>query len=76
MPGVTRTFTGFQAAADEAGLSRILAGQHTRIDHVAGQKLGRLVADFVLDDSEVHLRVRPNTVYLAAKREVRRLRRV
>jgi len=59
MPGVTRTFTGFQAAADEAGLSRILAGQHTRIDHVAGQKLGRLVADFVLDDSEVHLRVRP-----------------
>jgi hypothetical protein len=56
---VTRTFTSFQAAADEAGLSRILAGQHTRIDHVAGQKLGRQVADFVLDDSEVHLRVEP-----------------
>ncbi len=52
MPGVTRTFTSFQAVADEAGLRRILAGQHTRLDHVAGQKLGRQVADFVLDDSE------------------------
>jgi hypothetical protein len=52
MPGVTRTFPSFQAAADEAGFSRILAGQHTRLDHVAGEKLGRQVADFVLDDSE------------------------
>ena len=52
MPGVTRTFPGFQAAADEAGFSRILAGQHTRLDHVAGEKLGRQVADFVLDNSE------------------------
>ena len=52
MPGVTRTFTSFQAAADEAGLSRIFAGQHTRLDHVAGQKLGKQVAQLVLDDSE------------------------
>jgi hypothetical protein len=52
MPGVTRTFMSFQAAADEAGLSRILAGQHTRLDHVAGERLGRQVAEFVLDDSE------------------------
>jgi hypothetical protein len=52
MPGVTRTFPSFQAAADEAGFSRILAGQHTRLDHVAGEKLGKQVADFVLDNSE------------------------
>ena len=48
LPGVTRSFDGFQAAADEAGLSRIFAGVHTRIDHVAGQDLGRNVAVFVL----------------------------
>jgi membrane-associated phospholipid phosphatase len=44
LPGVTRSFGGFQAAADEAGLSRIYAGVHTRLDHVAGQRLGRAVA--------------------------------
>jgi membrane-associated phospholipid phosphatase len=47
-PGVTRTFGSFQAAANEATLSRIFAGQHTMIDLVAGQQLGRHVADFVL----------------------------
>jgi membrane-associated phospholipid phosphatase len=47
--GVTRTFDSFQAAANEAGLSRIFAGQHTRLDHEAGQLLGAQVAGFVLD---------------------------
>jgi membrane-associated phospholipid phosphatase len=46
--GVTRTFGSFQAAANEAGLSRIWAGQHTRLDHQAGQRLGGQVAGFVL----------------------------
>jgi membrane-associated phospholipid phosphatase len=49
-PGVTRTFNSFQAAANEATLSRIFAGQHTMIDLVAGQQLGRHVGDLVLDD--------------------------
>jgi hypothetical protein len=49
MPGVTRSFDDVQAAADEAGLSRIFAGQHTVIDHIAGQQLGRAVAAFALD---------------------------
>ena len=53
--GTTRTFGSFQAAADEAGLSRIYAGQHTRIDHQAGQRLGAQVAGFVLDHLETHL---------------------
>jgi membrane-associated phospholipid phosphatase len=52
MPGVTRSFSNVLAAADEAGLSRIFAGQHTVIDHIAGQQLGRQVATFALD----HLR--------------------
>jgi membrane-associated phospholipid phosphatase len=47
-PGVTRTFGSFQAAANEATLSRIFAGQHTIIDLVAGQQLGHRVAGFVL----------------------------
>ena len=49
LSGVTRTFGSFQAAANEAGLSRIFAGQHTRLDHQAGQLLGAQVAGFVLD---------------------------
>jgi len=47
-PGVTRSFGSFQAAANEATLSRLFAGQHTMIDLVAGQQLGRHVGDFVL----------------------------
>jgi membrane-associated phospholipid phosphatase len=47
--GTTRAFGSFFEAAEEAGLSRIYAGQHTRFDHVAGQQLGARVADTVLD---------------------------
>jgi membrane-associated phospholipid phosphatase len=48
VPGVTRSFTSFDAAVEEAGLSRIYAGVHTRIDHQAGVGLGDDVAGFVL----------------------------
>jgi membrane-associated phospholipid phosphatase len=48
LPGVTRSFTSFSAAAEEAGLSRIYAGQHTRVDHAAGLTLGHNVASLVL----------------------------
>jgi membrane-associated phospholipid phosphatase len=48
LPGVTRSFTSFGAAEQEAGLSRIYAGQHTRIDHEVGLTLGHDVAGFVL----------------------------
>ena len=47
LAGVTRHFTSFSAAAEEAGLSRIYAGQHFRSDHVAGKRLGERVAKFV-----------------------------
>ena len=53
-PGVTRTFTGFTAVADEAGLSRIWAGQHTRLDDEAGRQLGDRVGGVVLDTLQVH----------------------
>ena len=51
LPGVTRSFTSFSAAAKEAGLSRIYAGVHTRIDHEAGLRLGHDVAGFVLQNA-------------------------
>jgi hypothetical protein len=56
LPGVTRSFDSFRTAAQEAGLSRIYAGVHTRLDHVAGLKLGHDVANFVL-----HNALLPNT---------------
>src|SRR5438105_3709547 len=48
LSGVSRTFGSYDAVATEAGLSRILAGQPTRIDHVAGLDLGQDVARFVI----------------------------
>jgi membrane-associated phospholipid phosphatase len=51
LPGVTRSFTSFGAAAQEAGLSRIYSGQHTRLDHLAGLALGHHVAEFVLHNA-------------------------
>ena len=48
LPGITRHFSSFSAAAEEAGLSRIFAGQHFRFDHNAGKRLGQQVSDAVL----------------------------
>jgi hypothetical protein len=50
LPGVQRSFTSFPAASEEATLSRIFAGQHFRFDLTAGHRLGRDVADFVVDN--------------------------
>src|SRR5690242_19361625 len=47
-PGATRSFGSFHAAATEATLSRLYAGQHTMIDLAAGQRLGHQVAQFDL----------------------------
>jgi hypothetical protein len=48
LAGVTRHFTSFSEAAEEAGLSRIYSGQHFRFDHHAGKRLGHQVARSVL----------------------------
>ena len=50
LPGVDRSFASFSAAAEEATLSRIFAGVHFRSDLTTGQRLGREVADFVVDN--------------------------
>jgi hypothetical protein len=52
LPGTVRQFDGYQAITTEAGLSRIFAGVHTRLDHEAGLTLGRDVAQLVLRSSK------------------------
>jgi PAP2 superfamily len=47
--GISRDFTSFSQAANEASASRIFAGQHFRYDEEAGQTLGAQVGDFVID---------------------------
>jgi hypothetical protein len=49
LPGVERSFESFSSAAEEATQSRIFAGVHFRSDLTSGHRLGRDVADFVLD---------------------------
>src|SRR4029077_19652482 len=58
MPGVQRSFTKLSGAEEEATLSRIFAGVHFRTDLTTGQRLGREVADFVLENflTPVHRR--------------------
>jgi hypothetical protein len=48
LPGVERSFVSFSEAAEEASVSRIYNGNHSRLDEVAGENLGHDVARFVL----------------------------
>ena len=48
LPGATRSFDSLAAAATEAGLSRIYAGLHTRLDHEAGLTLGDQIGRYTL----------------------------
>ena len=50
MPGVERSFTSFEAAAQEATQSRLFAGVHFPFDLSTGQRLGADVADFLVDN--------------------------
>jgi membrane-associated phospholipid phosphatase len=47
LPGVTRQFTSFSAAAAEAGQSRIYGGIHWQFDNVEGLTCGRNLGHFV-----------------------------
>jgi hypothetical protein len=48
LPGVTRSFPSFQAAAEEAGMSRIYGGIHYSFDNQAGLAVGQQVGNYVL----------------------------
>ena len=47
-PGMTLSYNNFMAAAKDAALSRVWAGEHTPLDDLAGRHLGAQVASFVL----------------------------
>src|SRR5262249_28888254 len=48
LPGVTRTFASFSAAAAEAGRSRIYGGIHYEFSNQDGPATGRKIGDWVL----------------------------
>ena len=48
LPDVKRRFTGFWAAAEEAGMSRIYGGIHWQFDNTDGLAGGKMVAEHVL----------------------------
>jgi PAP2 superfamily protein len=50
LPGVIRSFDSFLAVEKEASVSRVYAGQHFRSDEDAGERLGRAVANFAVDN--------------------------
>jgi hypothetical protein len=51
LPGVTRRFRSFSAAAEEAGMSRIYGGIHWQFDNTDGLAGGKKVATYVFENS-------------------------
>jgi PAP2 superfamily/Bacterial Ig-like domain len=49
LPGVTRSFTSFNQAADEAGMSRIYGGIHFMSDNTAGLSAGKRIGGYITD---------------------------
>lgn len=47
LPGVTRNFTSFNQAADEAGISRIYGGIHFMSDNLPGLASGKIIGTYV-----------------------------
>jgi hypothetical protein len=47
VPGVVRSYPGFWAAAEEAGMSRIYGGIHWSFDNADGLRCGREVGEYV-----------------------------
>ncbi len=50
LPAVTRSYTSFSAAANEAGMSRIYGGIHYDFDNTAGLASGRQLGDYVCNN--------------------------
>jgi membrane-associated phospholipid phosphatase len=50
LPGITRSFTNFQQAAQEAGMSRIYGGIHFMAANTNALESGELVGNYVIDN--------------------------
>ena len=66
LPGVTRTFTSFTQAAQEAGRSRIYGGIHFEFTNQAGQQLGQQVATAVLQKFALNQDTQPPSIVVEA----------
>ena len=64
LTGVTRTFTSFTQAAEEAGRSRIYGGIHFEFSNADGQSLGRSIAGVVQELMSVSEDRRAPTIIL------------
>ena len=70
LPGVTRSFTSFSQAANEAGMSRIYGGIHTSFANTAGQAIGAQVATAVLARFDLTEDLQAPSVVVAATKAV------
>jgi hypothetical protein len=50
LPGVIRSFTSFNQAADEAGMSRIYGGIHFMSDNTAGLAAGKKIGGYITEN--------------------------
>lgn len=50
VPGAIRSYDGFDACADEVGMSRLHGGIHFMSANLVGQELGAEIAEFVFND--------------------------
>ena len=66
LPGITRSFTSFQQAADEAGQSRIYGGIHYQFSNQDGLAAGRALGTFVLDALSQTADTRPPQVLITS----------
>jgi hypothetical protein len=73
LPGVTRSFAGFGAAADESGISRIFGGIHFNSANVAGQTSGHMIGLLVATNYLLPLEA-PNFVLVAPSGGAARVR--
>jgi hypothetical protein len=66
LPGVERTFNNFDAAADEAGRSRVYGGIHYEFSNRDGQAAGRALAQHVLNTFDVATDIKAPTTLIAS----------
>jgi hypothetical protein len=64
LPGVTRTYSGFNEAAQEAGMSRIYAGIHFEFSNLDGAAAGTVVANYVLNTFNIKADTTPPRIAL------------
>ncbi|HVX11566.1 MAG TPA: DUF4214 domain-containing protein [Pirellulales bacterium] len=64
LTGVTRTYTSFDEAAEEAGMSRIYGGIHFEFSNVDGAAAGTAVANYVLNTFNIKADTTPPRIVL------------